>query len=95
MMNPDMVNGMFEALGAVLIFNNCIKLLNDKHTAGVSIISTAFFSGWGVWNLFYYPHLDQYLSFFGGVMIVIANTLWVGLMVYYKYFYETRQADNS
>src|SRR6185436_15953847 len=24
----------------------------------------------GFWNLFYYPHLDQWLSFAGGVLIV-------------------------
>jgi hypothetical protein len=37
----------------------------------------------GFWNLFYYPHLDQWLSFAGGVLIVLANTVWIAMAVHY------------
>ena len=50
---------------------------------GVSWMATTFFTSWGYWNLYYYPHLDQWWSFAGGVLIVVANTLWIGMMIYY------------
>ena len=81
---PDWINGAFEAFGSLFILNHCRAVYRDKAVAGVSIISTVFFSLWGVWNLFYYPHLGQWLSFFGGLFIVASNCVWVGLMIYYK-----------
>jgi uncharacterized membrane protein YfcA len=83
-MTPDLVNGIFEAMGSLMVFNHCRAVWKDKAVAGVSIVSTVFFSLWGVWNLFYYPHLDQWWSFAGGVLIVVANCVWIGLMLRYR-----------
>ena len=83
-MTPDFFNGLFEVLGGVMVLNHCRAVLRDKAVAGVSILSTAFFSAWGFWNLFYYPHLDQWWSFAGGVVIVAANCLWVALLLKYR-----------
>ena len=83
-MIADFTNGLFEAAGAVFILNHCRVLFHDKSVKGVSIISTIFFSSWGFWNLYYYPSLDQWWSFFGGILIVTSNVLWIGLMIYYK-----------
>jgi hypothetical protein len=81
---PDFVNGLFEMLGGAFILNHCRVLYRDKMVRGVSIISTSFFFAWGVWNLYYYPHLDQWWSFAGGLVIVLGNCLWVGMMLYYS-----------
>lgn len=81
---PDLINGCFEILGGLFILNHCLTLYRDKMVAGVSIISTVFFTLWGAWNLFFYPHLDQWISFFGGMVISAANCLWIGMMIYYK-----------
>ena len=80
----DLINAMFELFGGFFILHHCWVVHKDKAVAGVSIISVMFFSAWGYWNLFYYPHLDQMLSFYGGVFIVIANTLWVYLLLKYR-----------
>ena len=80
---PDIVNGTFEALAGLMVLNHCRVLYRDKLVRGVSAVSTAFFFAWGLWNLFYYPHLSQWWSFVGGLVIVAANCLWLGLMVYY------------
>lgn len=84
-MTPDFFNGLFEALGGAFILNHCRVLYQDKLVKGVSVLSTTFFTAWGVWNLYYYPHLDQWWSFGGGLVIVAANALWISLMVYYKW----------
>jgi len=84
-MTPDQVNGLFELIGSLFILNHCRILYRDKKVAGVSILSTIFFFCWGVWNMFFYPHLNQWYSFAGGLTIFLANSLWIGMMLYYEY----------
>jgi hypothetical protein len=80
-MAPDQINGMFEALGAVFILRHCRAVWLAKASKGVDIPATVFFTAWGAWNLFYYPSLNQPYSFCGGALLVLANGLWVGLLV--------------
>ena len=80
---PDIVNGLWEATGALFILNHCRAVFRAGRVAGVSILSTVFFTGWGIWNLFYYPNLNQYASFVGGILIVVANILWIVLLAHY------------
>lgn len=79
----DLINATFEFGGGLAIFDHCRTLYRDKQVRGASWIATAFMTLWGWWNLYYYPHLEQWISFFGGITIVTANTLWISLMVYY------------
>ena len=81
---PDVINGSYEFIGGVFILLNCYRLYKDKMIRGCSIISTAFFCSWGYWNLYYYPSLNQWWSFIGGILIVTGNTLWVWLAIYYS-----------
>ncbi len=80
---PDLINGLFEALGAVAILGHVRRVFKDKAVAGVAIWSTVFFAAWGFWNLYYYPQLGQWASFAGGVAIVLGNCLWIAGLVYY------------
>lgn len=73
----DVINGCFECLGGLLCWLNVVKLMRDKRVLGVYWPVQAFFAAWGWWNLYYYPSLGQWFSFFGGVILVIGNTLWV------------------
>ena len=81
---PDFINGSFELLAGFFIFKHCLCVLKDKQVKGVSLLAVLFFTLWGFWNLFYYPHLDQMLSFYGGIFVVIANSIWLYLLVKYK-----------
>lgn len=80
----DFINGAFEASAGLFVLNHCRAVLRDRAVKGVSLISTAFFTGWGFWNLYFYPSLDQWASFAGGFFIVIANALWLALMMKYR-----------
>lgn len=82
-MTPDLINGLFECLGAFVLMMNVRQLIKHKQLQGVHIFPTIFYTGWGFWNLYYYPSLDQWFSFFGGLAIVIVNAVWVGLAIYY------------
>jgi len=83
-MTPDFFNGMFEFTGALILLKNVQTLYRDKIVRGVHWLPTLFFALWGLWNLYYYPHLDQWWSFTGGLAIVVVNLIWFGQMVYYK-----------
>lgn len=84
-MNPaDIANGFFELIGGILLWRNVCKLYRDKQLRGVFWFPTAFFGLWGYWNLYYYPSLDQWASFLGGLVIVSANTIWVILAIRYR-----------
>lgn len=80
---PDAINGAYELCGGFFLLASCLRLLKDKEVKGISIAASAFFTSWGYWNLWYYPHLNQWLSFMGGILIVIANTWWVSMAIYY------------
>lgn len=81
---PDLVNASFELFGGFFIFRNCFFLWRDKLVKGVSVLSTVFFTGWGFWNLYYYPSLGQWVSFLGGLLITLGNVFYVSLMIYYR-----------
>lgn len=81
---PDAINGGFEIGGAAAQLLSIRALMRSRHLEGVSWTATAFFSGWGMWNLFYYPHLGQTLSFLGGAALVCVNLTWVALALRYS-----------
>ena len=82
-MNVDLVNGLFEMFGAVLTWMNAHRLYKDKHIQGVYWPVTAFFTLWGLWNLYYYPALGQWFSFVGGLVLVAGNVVWTFLAIKY------------
>ena len=82
-MTPDIINGLFEFFGSIVLWRNVVQLHRDKGYAGVHLLATGFFAAWGYWNLYYYPSLNQWWSFYGGLSIVTANTIWLCQMFYY------------
>ncbi len=87
-LTPDVINGLFEFGGAAAITLSIRRVLKDKSVKGVSWIMLTFFAVWGLWNLFYYPHLDQWFSFWGGVALVVTNIIYVALLIYHGYEWE-------
>ncbi|MYM62354.1 hypothetical protein [Pseudomaricurvus sp. HS19] len=89
-MTPDIINGCFELLGAVFTWMNAWRLYQDRRLQGVYWPTCFFFTFWGLWNLYYYPTLDQWFSFYAGVLMVSGNVAWVVLLARY-YLWPTRQ----
>lgn len=81
---PDLINGAFELLGGLALWQNVKRIRADKQIKGVNWQVTLFFTSWGFWNLFYYPSLDQWFSFAGGLNIVAANCWWLFYAVKYR-----------
>jgi hypothetical protein len=83
-MIQDYINGIFELVGGYFTWRNAYSLYKDKEIRGVYWPTTVFFSAWGFWNLFYYPSLEQWASFTGGILLVGGNICWLFLLLRYK-----------
>ncbi len=81
---PDIINGSFETAAGFAVLHHCFKLYEHKQARGLSIPAVLFFTVWGLWNLFYYPHLDQFWSFVGGIFITIANIGYLVMLAHYS-----------
>ena len=79
----DTINACFEG-GMALTYSLSIRrLLRDKKVRGYHVGVNVFATMWGFWNLYYYPHLGQWLSFSAGAALVCANVLYTGLTLWY------------
>lgn len=79
----DIINGVFEFFSGMMVWLNVKDLLRDKTIKGINPYTTIVFTLWGLFNLGYYPHLHQWFSFFGGLVIVVGNTTWIYFMFKY------------
>jgi hypothetical protein len=84
MMTADLINALFETLAGFFILLSIRQLYKDKRVRGLSVIHVTFFWLWGVWNVFYYPHLGQPASLVGAVLVLLTNTIWTAMLIYYK-----------
>ena len=84
----DLINGIFESCGGFFIALSVFKLHHEKVVRGVSWVHVSFFTGWGFWNLAFYPYLDQWASFWGGFLLVAVNTVWLGQIFYYNWSHK-------
>jgi len=82
-MTPDIINGSFELLASPFILFSILKLYKDKKVKGISWVHISYFTLWAFWNLYYYPFLNQWCSFIGGIAIMLTNTYYTGLLIYY------------
>lgn len=80
-MNNDLINGLFEIGGAALICLSIRRIWIDRAVRGFSPWPIVFFTAWGFWNaFFYYPGLDQWFSWAGGVAVVTVNSIYLALI---------------
>lgn len=80
----DIVTGGFETFGGIPILMSILKTHRDKRVTGLHVSSNLFFTTWGLWNLYYWPHLGQVAAFLGGVVLCLANVVWLGQVLYYQ-----------
>lgn len=92
-MTPDQINAALIFIGSLMVFKSCFLVYRDKVVRGVSMLANMYFTGWGMWNVFYFPHLHQFWSFAAEMCICTANILWLFLMLYYKHKEKTRNQD--
>lgn len=80
---PDLINGVFEFGISIPLAKGVMMLRADRVVKGFYWPTIVWTTAWGLWNLFYYPHLDQWLSFIGGLIVVSVNITWLVHVYYY------------
>lgn len=80
----DFINAMFEICAGIFIITNIIKIRQDKQVRGFYPLVSLFFVIWGTWTLYYYPSLNQWISFYGGLLVTTANAIWFIMALYYR-----------
>jgi hypothetical protein len=85
---PDFINALFEWSAGLIILDNCFLLLKEKKVKGFSFMSILFVTSWGGWNIYYYAHLGQWLSWCCGFSVFAANLWYSYLVMYYKFWYK-------
>lgn len=83
MLTPDLINGLFEFAGAVAGVYQIWVLHKHKKVRGFAPLAYLYFTAWGMWNCFYYPHLDQWVSLVGTIAITLSNGIYAAQAVYY------------
>jgi hypothetical protein len=89
-LTPDIINGVFEAGMAAVLFRSVLRLRREKKVSGWSPWAVVWPTLWGFWNLYFYPHLGQFWSFVGGLLVVVTNMTWLGLAAYYASTWHKR-----
>lgn len=84
MSGPDIINGAFEFAGAMAGFWNVVVICRQKQVRGFAPLAYIYFTLWGAWNIYYYPHLNQWFSLAGTIAITISNGLFAGLAIYFS-----------
>jgi hypothetical protein len=87
----DQANACLEMGGAFLRTLDCIKLFQDKRFSGGHLGTALYFLGWGVFNVFFYPSLNQVWSFWAAIALMAMNGLWFVMAVHYNYFHDGRR----
>lgn len=80
----DLANAFFEFGGSMFVLNHARILYKEKMVRGLSLLSVVFFFAWGIFNIFYYSHLEQKFSWYAGMMVTFANLIWICMIVYYR-----------
>lgn len=73
---PDIGNGLFEAVGAVMAWRNFLQLRRDREVRGVYWPIYWFYTGWGLWNCWFYPAIGQWASALAGLVLAAGNLAW-------------------
>ena len=82
-MSPDLINGLFEFAGSLVLCMDIRALIKDKRVKGVYWPGRIFFMLWGLWNIYFYGYYDHIWSFFGGLPMTACNLMWSVLACYY------------
>lgn len=76
----DLLNGCFELIGACALGVNVRRLWIDRELKGVHWSPVVFYTVWGLFNLAFYPYNGLIWSFYGGIAVVIVNSVWLYLV---------------
>ena len=91
-MEADLINSMFEFVGAGAVALSAYSCYQNKSADGVHWFSVMFFFIWGWWNLYFYGSLDQTASLIASMLMVIIQMVYMVLVI--KYTWRKKVVDS-
>jgi hypothetical protein len=79
----DLINGLFEAVGAGAVIGSILKLNKQKKVRGIHWGTSLYFLFWGAYNIFFYPYYGLIFSLLGACLLLAANLVWTVQLIYY------------
>lgn len=76
-LSNDFLNALFEFVGAIAVWMNIWVYAKDRSVKGVYWPMSIFYCLWGGFNLWYYPSLNQWFSFYAGILVFVGNFIWL------------------
>lgn len=83
-MNPDYTQAAWELGSAVFSVLNIFAIRRSKSIAGIHWAPTAFYTTWGLYNLWFYTTLHLPVAWWAGIAITCTNATWLGHVAYYE-----------
>lgn len=77
--NTDFIAMCVSGFGGLLVWSNVYKLWKDKVVKGVNWFPSLYFMCGGCYSAFFLYHIHQHLAFYGTLITVCANAVWVTL----------------
>lgn len=81
--SPDVTQAAWELGSAMLCALNVKAIRKTRSIAGVHWLPTAYFAGWGIYNLWFYAALHLPWAWWAGMAITVVNLIWLGHLCYY------------
>lgn len=82
---PDVINGLFLFVGALVICLSIKKLYIQGQVRGIDWRHPAFFNFWGIYQLFFYENLEQWFSLGAAITTVLAGSVYLCMILYWTY----------
>lgn len=84
-LNPDYTQAFWELGSACFQLPNVFAIRKSKSISGIHWYATAFFTAWGIYNLWFYTALNLPTAYWAGLAITAVNLLWLGHLCYYAW----------
>jgi hypothetical protein len=84
LLTPDHTQATWEIGAALFGLLNIRAIRKSRSVTGVHWLPTAYFSAWGVYNLWFYAALDLPMSWWAGIGMCAVNLTWLCHLCYYS-----------
>lgn len=81
--SPDLTQAGWELGSAMFSVLNIRAVRRSKSIAGVHWAPTAFFSAWGIYNLWFYTVMQLPAAYWAGLAITCTNLVWLSHVAWY------------
>jgi hypothetical protein len=70
----DAINCFFEIVGGLMLWLNVVEIMKSGRKLDfINLMIILFFVAWGLWDMVYYWSLNQWVSFWGILIMVLGD----------------------